>query len=363
MNKQKIAGFDGIRAVAVLMVFLGHRVIGADALFLGGFGLRIFFVLSGFLIVGLLHRERLAIEQGERSISQAWKTFTFRRAARIFPLYYALLIALLIASLCVALPQLSGLRILVFGLFLTNIYVEHIGQWLEPVTHIWSLAVEEQFYALSAPLILCLPSRWTRQICMGIAAAAFIWTLWLSVTGDVITGYVSSWANFGLIAIGGAAALRPATSSYVLSARVQPLLLAGLILLPLVGHAIVVNPVTRQLAYPLVAAALLAEIRDHQGTLVVKLLELPTLSAIGTVSYGFYLLHPLISPELIRFLSCGTIDTFTLSNGEATIILFAISLLAASASWIFLEKPILLRARKKRSAVSTDISGRLSYAP
>jgi peptidoglycan/LPS O-acetylase OafA/YrhL len=86
----RIRGFDGLRAIAVLMVFLQHRVLGSRAE-AGHLGVWIFFALSGFLITGILSAQRRTIEAGASEFLVELKRFLLRRTLRIFPVYYLLL--------------------------------------------------------------------------------------------------------------------------------------------------------------------------------------------------------------------------------------------------------------------------------
>jgi peptidoglycan/LPS O-acetylase OafA/YrhL len=91
MTDQRIAGLDGIRAIAVLLVFASHTNNVANKLQFGTMGVWAFFVLSGFLIVRILHQERLAIEFHRTKFVAAIGNFFKRRTVRIFPIYYLVL--------------------------------------------------------------------------------------------------------------------------------------------------------------------------------------------------------------------------------------------------------------------------------
>jgi hypothetical protein len=88
--QERIKGFDGVRAIAVVLVNINHKVAlpGTD---LGNLRIRIFFALSGFLIIGILARRRECIEAGNSTIGAEIRTFYWRRSLRIFPLYYTVL--------------------------------------------------------------------------------------------------------------------------------------------------------------------------------------------------------------------------------------------------------------------------------
>src|ERR1700722_18281924 len=87
----RVRGFDGLRAIAFLLVFASHKIYFAHADSIGDIGVWLFFVLSGFLITRTLARSRLDIEHGLAGVSERLGSFYLRRTARIFPPYYSLL--------------------------------------------------------------------------------------------------------------------------------------------------------------------------------------------------------------------------------------------------------------------------------
>jgi len=153
LSHRKLVSLDGIRGVAILAVMLHHsywtlpwRTPGQaflnHALYLGWSGVDLFFVLSGFLITGILLDSREAINY--------FRAFYARRVLRIFPLYYAfLLVAFAGFPFLLYAPEwlpLPGER-WVYICYLTNWEVTWHGPWGHNIlAHLWSLAVEEQFY-------------------------------------------------------------------------------------------------------------------------------------------------------------------------------------------------------------------------
>lgn len=152
-QRGRIPSLDGLRAVAITLVLAGHS-IGTQHFFclrwkapIGEFGVRIFFVLSGFLISSLLLKEL------ELSGRISLKNFYLRRVFRIFPASYTymLIVAILAALGLLALHAHDLLRAITY----TSNYYGGRGWY---VGHLWSLSVEEQFYLLW-PLTLCLVGR------------------------------------------------------------------------------------------------------------------------------------------------------------------------------------------------------------
>src|SRR5262249_40880734 len=145
---------DGLRAVAVLAVVAHHTLPGplVDALNPGAAGVRLFFVLSGFLITGILLGCRESMAQ--QGAGQALASFYARRFLRIFPLYYFALAVVLLAGVQEARDGAAW-----HLAYLSNVYGVRQG-WLGSLAHFWSLAVEEQFYLVWPALVLSLPRPW-----------------------------------------------------------------------------------------------------------------------------------------------------------------------------------------------------------
>lgn len=160
MATNRIPSLDGLRAMAILLVIVGHFWGGVGtAVILSAFGVQVFFVLSGYLITTLLQREH------QRAGRIDLVAFYRRRCFRIFPAAYTyiLIVALLMPE------SRSGL---LYAVTYTVSY--HLGVTPQLFTHLWSLSVEEQFYLLW-PLALLLGFRYRAWIAWGtiVVAAAF----------------------------------------------------------------------------------------------------------------------------------------------------------------------------------------------
>ena len=142
-----IQSLDGIRAVAVLLVFFGHA--GFGDIIPSGFGVTVFFFLSGYLIATLLRLEFK--KMGKIN----FRDFYIRRAYRIFPAFYlALITGLILASALDSEREFGLLTVLSQAVHLTNYYQIFVGYNVIPDTSLfWSLAVEEPYY-LFFPLVL-----------------------------------------------------------------------------------------------------------------------------------------------------------------------------------------------------------------
>jgi peptidoglycan/LPS O-acetylase OafA/YrhL len=208
-------GLDGLRAIAVGLVLLHHTAAilipaEAEGFFSGGFlGVDLFFVLSGFLITTLL------LERRERREARPLRSFYARRALRLLPA----VAALLVGNLLVAVVEEEGVSSALksFGVvftYTTNWALLYAFGDLSPnLSHLWSLAIEEQFYAiwplvLLGALSLGLVRRRMAWLCIALALAAAIWRAALYQSGtEWLAIYIRTDARADALLIGAALAL------------------------------------------------------------------------------------------------------------------------------------------------------------
>ena len=360
----RIAGFDGLRAIAVLMVFFQHRLFG-DIGEIGHLGVWIFFALSGFLIIGILSAQRARIEAGGSQFGAELKRFLFRRTVRIFPIYYLMLVVMcVLMAFGLASPELASGMPFHFA-YLSNIWIGSVlHYWPGRYSHLWSLAIEEQFYLVVAPLLLLLATRRHRAACWAIVALGLISLLAMRAAHwQEITIYTHPLTNFWLLALGGIVGLMVAREQKQAQARAW--LGHGLTLfvlcLALVGLC-AAEPMWSQLgnpflftaisgAYGVCIAALVGSIACCRNAVVIGFLETGWLVSFGRISYGFYLYHNLI-PDLTRnrhaeALFGGTVPMW--AHAAGIVASFAISLALAVLSWRLIEEPVLrLKTRSRR---------------
>ncbi len=155
-----IKQLDALRAIAVSLVIWWHWVPESHPLNsfeFGSIGINLFFVLSGFLITRILLNNRLKSEAAGVSRGTVTKNFYVRRALRIFPIYY-----LTIGFVWLTAPYVgTEIRSSVwyFVTYTSNFYFFARQEWDGMLSHMWSLAVEEQFYLLWPWLVLFLDKR------------------------------------------------------------------------------------------------------------------------------------------------------------------------------------------------------------
>ena len=297
---------QGLRAVAVLLVLLYH----AGVSFLpGGFiGVDVFFVISGFLITGLIVRE---IEStGRLSLSR----FYARRARRLLPATAVIFVFVAVMTLAV-LPvtrweniaqDLSAASLYVINWTLAARSIDYLSQGVaeSPLQHFWSLAVEEQFYVLWPLLIVALVwllrrTSSARAVTRGhlatgllaITVPSLLWSWHLTSTDPGRAYFVTTTRLWEL----GIGALLAVGATQI--ARIPPLARtlagwAGLAAIALAAWkftAATPFPGTAALVPTLGAAAVLAAgLGTSKG---LHLLRIPTMRDIGTLSYSLYLWH------------------------------------------------------------------------
>jgi peptidoglycan/LPS O-acetylase OafA/YrhL len=337
---------DGLRALAVLAVWFEHWGVPPIPGFQrvrewGGLGVFLFFVLSGFLITGILLRGREAIEQQNVPLWDVTRTFYIRRFLRILPVYYAVLIFTTIV--------LRDTRRLFWWHFTytTNLwYGVHWNDYV-PGAHFWSLAVEEQFYLVWPWLVLLTPRRLLLKSMTWIAAASALYRLgyifqpWHKP--PVTTMIAWSLGNFDRLAMGSILAVLWERGD----AKTIRRFCVACLWLGLPGEIamqILQTPSNdNRLVFALhpVAAALLftwlvnGAARGFRGPVGWVLQSKPALY-LGRISYGVYLIH-VFTPALLKRAHIHV------PNGPWIVrfpLLAVVTLALASISWFVLERPI-----------------------
>lgn len=341
----KIPALDGVRGLAIALVFVAHLCPGLvdDA---GWSGVDLFFVLSGFLITGVL-------ADGAEHPNRA-RTFYTRRALRIFPLYYATLLAVLIAAPAFRWPLFSVLprhaptvrsithELAWYWPYLANWSIgllrpHHPG----PLAHFWSLAVEEQFY-LVWPLVVW---RASRRGAMRVAIGALVGSVALRVAlviagAPYLTTYVLTPCRLDGLAIGAIIALLVRRPAGVAGARRVVMPLAGAGALALVGLALTRPSLTNQDPW-VQTVGFVAFGWVYGGLVVMALAFAPAtltwapLRWVGVRSYGLYVLHPFVIFALATYTS---IDPGTLAFSAVTL---TTSAAVAALSYRYFERPLL----------------------
>ena len=332
---------DGLRALAVLAVMWSHWAPGEWQIGIPwGTGVQLFFVLSGFLITGILLDNRPADSASHRERMQVWRRFYIRRTLRIFPLYYLVLsIALVIG--------LGNIRHTWpwHALYASNFYF-FFGGPQDTYAHFWSLAVEEQFYLVWPCLILLLPVSILRRCIVPMIILAPLSRILLVAAGheDLVVRLLPS-SCLDALGIGALLAWtqRYAKNFYWNTKRVARLCL--LIGLPvyilagayqLTGHSVYwiksLGHTGMDLFYGWIVITASIGFQGWSG----RLLQSKPVVYLGRISYGIYVFH-FFAPSLIPGMPVeGTAQGYALRLAVYT----AFTVLLAAASWRFFEGPV-----------------------
>lgn len=344
-----IPSLDGIRAISFFLVFLAHAGLGST-LIPGGFGVTVFFLLSGFLITTLLRTEF------SRHQRISLGSFYLRRALRILPnLYVALGLAVVLCLVRGEAVPFGGT--LAQALQVANYYeIFATPAMTMPGTGVlWSLAVEEHFY-LVFPLLyvwMCrrFPARHQALILLGLCAAALAWRCVLHFhlgAGSMRTNYGTD-TRFDSILLGCVFAI---VANPVLKDPLHGWLLRRMkVLLPLcvlvlLGTFLYRNDGFREtLRYTLQGLALIplfVAAIHYQKSLPVRFLNLPFMRFLGVLSYSLYLCHSIIM-ESIK-------SVWTSNPVLSSAVSLACALAFATLVHYWIERPST-RLRKRLSTV------------
>ncbi len=331
---------DGLRAVAVSLVLYAH-FFAADGSHLGHIGVRLFFVLSGFLITRLLldARDAAGFEP-----ATALKSFYARRALRIFPPYFGILGLVWLAGLE------SSKEVLAWhALYLSNFWYALQNEWSPWVLcHTWSLSIEEQFYIVWPLIILVAPRRSIARICLGVILCSIAYRFYWPLTGTPsLARDLLPPASMDALAAGGLlAAHRCKGEAWPQWAQrsATPLLAVSLVLLWL--RPMAKAPVVDWLAwialevFPLVPLTMLVgNCSRGIGGYLGRLVESGPLTALGRVSYGVYLYHATVLAFVVE--AQGWIPVNVSEQGLGRLfVASAGTLIVASISWLAFEKPL-----------------------
>jgi peptidoglycan/LPS O-acetylase OafA/YrhL len=332
---------DGLRAVAILAVLFNHT--GVRGFFGGYVGVDVFFVISGFLITGILVREKTS---GFRWIAEFYR----RRVLRIFPaLFVMLAVTTAICSLVMLPSELLryAKSLATAGLFSSNLlfYSEAdyfaLASQIKPLLHTWSLAIEEQFY-LFWPLLLAAVGRQRRArlaaVVVVLSGVSFAAAMWLS-SADASAAFYLLPARAWELGIGALLALGANPIRRRWANEALALIGAGLILLCVKGFA---EETVLPLALTCGGTALLI-LTGASGTLVGSLLTLPPMVFVGRISYSLYLWHwpVIVLSGIALFLPRSPL----VMTGE-----ILLAMLLATLSWRYVEQPFRQGARAFRTA-------------
>ncbi|MFN8411192.1 MAG: acyltransferase [Anaerolineales bacterium] len=359
-----IAGLDGLRAVAFLIVFFFHT----RNLPFGWMGVQLFFVLSGFLITDILLKMKEKLPRREY-----FTKFYGRRFLRIFPLYYFYLI--LLAFLIYYLPtlKLNPLKSEIGAGFINQIWVAvfyvydffHASSFFVRsrfFTHLWSLSVEEQFYLIWPLLIFLTPREKFKQLCFTAIGLGFVFRLIITFiyraqAFSFLLGDPQQAVNVLPFSHLDAFAFGAYISRFELP-RPRLQLLALTISVPTIGlltDYLSKGTFTSALGYDLPMTGFYKEVWGYtllnylfavliycvaHTNLFTSFLDLPPLRYLGKISYGLYVYHyGIIAISMAIFRKYGF--PYSVRSPITFVITMTATLLMATLSFYLLEKPLI----------------------
>jgi peptidoglycan/LPS O-acetylase OafA/YrhL len=311
------ASFNGLRGLAVLLVFI-HHFGGPIQSFSDRYlwtGVDLFFVLSGFLITGILY--------DSLGSTRYFRDFYVRRALRIFPVFFGFFLVLAVAVPLFHLHIEAGLLDFVFYFGnltfpfsdqahhnFTIISAMHHGHLVEigNIGHLWSLCVEEQFYLVWPAVVWLVRDRKKLMaLCLWISAASIGLRFYLfqHASAQELSQFLIHWSTYtrcDTLLAGAWLALylrgRELSQSALRRASIvlffgSAALLAGGIWRWRGGHGIFRNPFLATVGYTLIALAAVGLVLRalDDTTSFARALRWRPLSQLGVISYGFYFFH------------------------------------------------------------------------
>lgn len=348
MTAERLPALDGLRGLAILAVLLLHFTVyggpppagGIDGLFYraaqaGWIGVDLFFVLSGFLITGILY--------DAKGSATYFRSFYARRVLRIFPLYYG--------ALAVFLLLVPALRRDAFWYwtYLSNIQIAREG-WPDSgaLGHFWSLAVEEQFYLVWPVVVLLLGRRSLMAACWACLAGSLLLRVGLHLMDQETAAFVLTPARLDSLAAGALLALAARGPEGLAPVARRTGAMAGACAIALLAVASwrgglpaedsVVGTVGHTLLAGLFASILALAAAASPGAFLIRGLSSPFLVFFGRYSYGLYVIHhPLL------FLKPESLSATASLPSRLLFILLAtvVSVALAWVSWHLWEKRFL----------------------
>jgi peptidoglycan/LPS O-acetylase OafA/YrhL len=356
-DKRHNRALDGLRFFAFLMVFFFHALQRSPwgqwpIIRFGYLGVPIFFVLSGFLIGGILldlkDKTRLGF-----GLSAKLKTFYIRRALRIFPVYYLFIGILAVLLLLSGRPDPVANDSFFWHLsYLTNVRSFAVGMDHIRQGHFWSLAVEEHFYMLAPLVVLLVKPRTLVLLLAGVIVAVAGARAMIDHSGSSRDFWVLSPMQFDLLGLGIATAIIERKGQFAgMGARgLRWLGIGGAIFFVLFiahyywpvhgtgGLFATFGPISLGLA----TAALVLTLWQRPTWFPSRVLAFRPFAYFGQISYGLYLFHP----NCLGW-SSHHYGTYNLTNAWIGL---TITLAVAMLSWHLFEKPI------------NDLKNRFAYA-
>ena len=337
---------DGLRAIAVTGAIVQHYSWGRIPLVFpwGILGTRLFFVLSGFLITGILMKSRAEVRQGQ-PVFLAIRQFYGRRFLRILPIYYGVLFAFWLGSHEFRLSH----EISWFLVFAQNIKFAIAGEYTF-ATHLWTLAVEEQFYLFFPLLFVLVPRRWSLQLFIAIIAASMLFQLkWAPSVASAKYHTISACSQLGvgcILALFISSGTIDFRKLAVLprSASLAPycLLILAIFLPGKIAGAEPSLTLAFAVAEPFIFAAIILD-QAFCPNSTFRTSKIPFLNSVGKWTYGLYAYHMIVVIPISWAFGtrAGATSLGCFGFSAYVLVVCILTLLISYLSYRWVERPIL----------------------
>lgn len=292
-----IPQLDTLRTVAVLLVIISHWV-GIDNIINylpnGMMGVNLFFVLSGFLISGILLRAKNRAETTHSSKRITFINFYIRRSFRIFPIYLIVVTILYFANF-----DLIKTNPVYFYSYTHNFLYHAQNAWPGYISHLWSLAVEEQFYLLWPFILLFTPNKYIKtimylSILIGIISHFSLNMIIMPenhMNSVLLPTCLYAFGMGGLLAYYYQQKLNIIRSTISKIIFVLTIILFGLYAFTILNFQ---KEVIERVLFSIISMYIIHFTYNFKG-LLLKIFSNPVTVYLGKMSYGLYLFHPLIA--------------------------------------------------------------------
>lgn len=339
-----ISGLNGIRAIAVFMVIIWHRFPDdhfMKSLPLGPYGVDVFFVLSGFLISRILFNDLKNVKEKSSIALGLIKKFIIRRSLRIFPIYYLLLFFMYFTNGTVGYSFKQNF--LWYFFYGSNYLFYKNDNWYGCLAHLWSLAVEEQFYLIWPFMILIF---FKDKIFFLLITTILIGTFSpFFIDGNSYVLTICCVNAFGIGALLAYVEINSADKISTFTKWINFLSVIALILIIIHYYFYKFSIFFDRFFVSIIAVAIISYCRFSKNSFVVnKILENKVLVFLGTISYGIYLYHHVVPRYWVIYFQKLGIKTPSTTNHFSYIeflIQTAFIVFLSYLSWIIIEKPIL----------------------
>jgi peptidoglycan/LPS O-acetylase OafA/YrhL len=336
---------NSLRAIALFSVLATHFIPSLASFFvIGSFGFDIFFVMSGFLITGIL------IQTNENSFKTNYKIFVGRRTLRIFPIYYLTLLVLWLLHL-----DIMRDKLLWFVTYTYNYAWVIYNLPTTPATHFWSLALEEQYYLIWPFIALALKKKKNALLLIIVSIILVGYTQWIFNIFPLLSpfnsvGLLTYMAPIGL----GCLAAVLFSENLFPDALFENKILECIIFIVL-GISLFIPYKFREVLFGITAFYIIVKCVKYSFYInpINKILANKKLLKIGTLSYGVYIFHLPLAYYCTKFafnpiwlhLNFNALGKLKVLRWNSWIIKFPLysymSIVLASISYKYIEMPIL----------------------